>query len=225
MAIRPNGRQVPKETTAQAIYHKSIAKHVHELLWMGYSRMIPQVFQHSEETDITGALIKMIREATEAMNAPSWVKSYTIHDDPPLNTEGRQGRRRRRVDIEFERTQRGPRPRFQLEAKRLGDTKTSVGLYLGPDGLGCFFAGRDAYAQGHTEAGMLGYVQTDTEKSWAARIQAALAQAPTRYSLMDTGQWERVVIIPTLYHTYCTKHNRVARRLPLTLYHILLGFY
>lgn len=223
MAIRPTRRPVPLETTAQAIYHRSIAKHVHALLHMGYTRMTPHAFQHCEEPAITGELVTAIRAATETPDAPRWVRHYTIHDDPPLNTGGRQGRHRRRVDIEFERAQYGPRPRFQFEAKRLCNA-SSVGHYLGPEGLGCFLAAEDAYAQEHHEAGMLGYIQVDTESAWAARIQAGLEQSPTRHALLNDGVWHSVVMNPSLQCTYCTKHDRAAPQLPLTIYHVLLRF-
>jgi len=223
MAIRPADRQIPQKTTVQVVYQQSITKHVFALLHLGYSRMASHTFQTCEEPAITGELVQAIREATEAQDAPRWVRHFTIHDDPPLNAGGRQGRRRRRVDIEFERVQHGPRPRFQFEAKRLCNP-SSVRDYLGQEGLGCFFADDDAYAQGHMEAGMLGYVQTDTETAWAALIQAGLEHSPITYALRTDGQWQHVVMNPALQCTYYTKHERAVPQSPLTIYHVLLRF-
>ena len=224
MAIRPVRRQVPQYTIAQDVYQSSIAKHAHILLQMGYARLIPPAFQHCEEEVITGELVKAMRIASEEQDAPRWVRYYAIHDDPPINTEGREGRRRRRVDIEFERVQYGPRPRFQFEAKRLCGN-ASVGDYLGPDGLGCYFAGDDAYAQWHPEAGMLGYVQLDTEDDWAARIQAKLEQSPAKYAMRIDGNWQHVRMSKMIPNIYRTKHDRVLPQRPLTIFHRFLRFW
>jgi hypothetical protein len=223
MAIRPIRRQASQSTIAKVVYHRSIAAQVHAIIEMGYARLIPSEFQHSEEPAITGELVRAMRMATEALDAPSWVRYYSVHDDPPLNTGERQGRRRRRVDIEFERVQFGLRPRFQFEAKRLYEA-ASVGHYIGQYGLGCFFAEEDAYAQDHAEAGMLGYVQTETEATWASRIQAGLAKSQAAYALRDGGEWQHVRLTPALSYTYCSKHDRLTPQPSLTVFHVFLRF-
>jgi hypothetical protein len=40
-------------------------------------------------------------------DAPTWMIRMYVADDPPVNAPGRLGKRRRRVDIEFERSERG----------------------------------------------------------------------------------------------------------------------
>lgn len=223
MSIRPIGRKMPRQTAAQSVYRQCSARHVHALLDMGYRRMTPGMFQCHEETAITGELINEMNAAIQAPGAPAWAWHYTVKDDHPINTGGREGRQRRRVDIIFEQTRPGPHPRFYFEAKRLHNT-SSVGEYLGQDGLGCFFAGADAYAQEHREAGMLGYVQTENEADWADRIQARLEKTPSQYCVRPGSKWQSAPMNPALPHTYRTEHDRQVPRQPLTLYHVLLRF-
>ena len=79
-----------------------------------------------------------------------------------MNVQGKLGKSRPRVDIEFERVVRGKRPRLRFEAKRLNSaTGHTVAKYLGEEGLGCFLSGK--YPMMHAEAGMLGYVQGEDE--------------------------------------------------------------
>ena len=67
-------------------------------------------------TAITGELIRVMGETLENESSPAWVETYTIHNDPPLSVPARQGKHRPRVDIEFEKVNRGPRPHLQFEA-------------------------------------------------------------------------------------------------------------
>jgi len=202
-------------------YQRSLRKHAHELIAMGYQELNAEDYANSEEPTITGELVRVMREILERETSPPWVEYYTIHDDPPLNVPDREGKRRPRVDIEFERVNRGLRPRFRFEAKRLG-RHHSVGPYLGDDGLGCFTSGR--YPLTHPEAGMLGYIQSDDEASWAAKIEAALRRAPTIYLTTEDKLWEKNQISPQLVFTYRSRHNCPAVAEELYIFHILLRF-
>src|SRR5262245_62168224 len=159
-------------------YRRSLRTHAHTLIAMGYQELHAQDLVNSQEPEITGELVRAMREIQERAAAPPWVVYYTIHDDPPLNVPGKRGAKRPRVDIEFERVTRGTRPRLRFEAKRLGRNH-GIGQYLGEDGLGCFISGR--YPLTHPEAGMLGYVQSNDETTWAAKIAMALTRAPDAY--------------------------------------------
>lgn len=207
----------------RASYFRGFIRHIHVLIQMGYARLEPSQLKTSEEPAITGKLRAAIREAMGDQTAPSWADRYFVQEEEPISTNRREGKRRRRVDIEFERGQRGPRPRFQFEAKRLRNDR-SVGEYLGEDGIGCFLAGDDAYAQAQDEAGMLGYVQTYDECAWAAKIQARLGRNPTQYHLRGDGKWKRCRISSGPKHTYRTRHDRSKPPRPITVFHVLLKF-
>jgi hypothetical protein len=104
--------------------------------------------------------------------------------DAPLRSERRnpprKAKRRPRIDIEILYVKRGPRPRFQFEAKRLG-LENHVGDYLGKEGLGCFETGQ--YARDSDDAGMLGYVQKDTCDGWAGKIERSLHKDRVKHHL------------------------------------------
>jgi hypothetical protein len=124
------------------------------------------------------------------------------------------------VDVEFERHLRGPRPRLRFEAKRLG-RGSSVGDYLGSEGLGAFLHGH--YSTTHQEAVMLGYLQTGSGDVWAAKISTELNADPHRYLLVNQGAWRRLVLAAFPPHCYRTDHLDERKR-PLLIVHLLLPF-
>jgi hypothetical protein len=215
--MRPLG-----QSAKRTVYTASFRRHVHLLVGMGYDRLVPPTYQTSEETAITGELVDAMRAAMAEVTAPVWVGHYTIHDDPPLSLGGRLGKHRQRVDIEFERVILGKRPRFQFEAKRLCDHSTDSD-YCGENGLGCFLSGE--YAPEHREAGMLGYVQTQDEPTWATRIKVRLQAEPKKFQLRPNGGWKRVQTDSGLSFTYRTRHGRKNKLGPITISHVLLRFH
>jgi hypothetical protein len=202
-------------------YWASLRKHAHELIAMGYQELHAADFENSQEPDITGELVRAMREILERETAPDWAEYYAIPEDPPLNVPSKQGTSRPRVDIEFERVKRGKRPRLRFEAKRLG-RRHGVTTYLGVDGLGCFTSGK--YPLTHPEAGMLGYVQSHGEVTWAARIEAALKQAPDTYAVVGDERGTLHPITPHLSHTYRSKHHCQRSEEDIDIFHILLRF-
>lgn len=203
-------------------YLRSLCRHAHELIIMGYGRLTPSHFAVSDETEITGELVRTMREAMQENDAPEWVDRYALpKDDPPLNVPHRRGPSRPRVDIEFERVKRGPRPTLRFEAKRLGPNHPVSG-YLGKDGLGCFLTGK--YPSPHHEAGMLGYIQNDDEDAWAKKIASSLDNTPKKYLLSAKGEWRRVQVTVACPHTYQTVHATPKSNGRLTVHHVLLCF-
>jgi hypothetical protein len=188
---------------------------------MGYAAMNYSRFQNSEETEITGELTKSIQAILENENSPPWVEFYSVHDDPPINSDGSFGKHRKRVDIKIERVLRGRRPKMQFEAKRLYNG-TSVAKYLGKEGLGCFLSGE--YARESQEAGMLGYVQVDNESAWADKIKIRIEKNSKDYFINDNDEWNKTSIIPKLKYTYRTVHNRPQVDSGIGISHILLKF-
>ena len=203
-------------------YRSSLRTHAHELIAMGYHALHAADYATSEEPEITGELIRAIREMQERESAPAWVVYYTIHDDPPLNVPGKRGKKRPRVDIEFERITRGFRPRLRFEAKRLRRNR-DVRQYLGEEGLGCFISGK--YPLTHPEAGMLGYVQNNGETIWATKIETTLHQAPNTYFITGNALWEKNQITPRLLYTYRSKHRCQTLGEDIYIFHTLLRFF
>lgn len=202
-------------------YYEVFLNHVHRLILMGYHRMNPQLYATEEETTITGELVSAIEDACDRSSA-SWTRFYSVHDDAPVNYGGKKGKSRSRVDIRIDSALRTPRARFSIEAKRLNKT-AGASAYLGQSGLGCFLSGD--YSRESEHAGMLGYVQAGGAKSWAGKLATSLTNDPKKYQIAKGGNWDRVVIIPSLKHTYVTRHRRSCGTPEISVYHTLLVFY
>lgn len=204
-------------------YVESLRRHAHCLIAEGYALMDGTAFSNAKEPVITGELVLRIQGFLESPTAPGWVAHYKIAEDPPLNVEGKQGNTRPRVDIEFERVCRGARPKLRFEAKRLNAAHSYHGVsnYLGRDGLGCFTSGR--YPLTHNEAGMLGYVQSDSESVWANRIHDTLIKNIEKYSVIGEP-FSPQQIHRKLRHTYISRHSREESSSPISVFHVLLLF-
>ncbi len=202
-------------------YWQAFRQNCHELLAMGYERLDPPSFCDTEEPAITGELVRSMKEVQELEDVPDWVIPLAVADDPPQNVEGRLGKKRRRIDIEFERGQRGPRPRFRFEAKRLHDSP-SLRAYLGRDGLQLFVQG--VYAPDDHEAGMLGYVQTETPTSWSRKLGQRLSSNSGAYRIPHDGHLQRVQLTDRIMNSHRSKHNRPSPNGPITIFHTFLLF-
>lgn len=193
-----------------------------EILSRGYQRMNPSEFAASQEPEITGELVRQMKGVIEDPHAPLWMVHFDVADDPPVNDGNRLGKRRRRIDIELVHTQRGEKPRMHFEAKRLCEA-SSVGKYLGADGLGLFLEGEYGARQG--DGGMIGYIQTRNSAHWIARIRAVLNANHAKYRLSKGTALNPVKIIPALADMQVSVHSR-KRGLPsISMYHALLTFY
>lgn len=214
---RPQGNDT---TRLREVYVVELREHALALVWMGYQRMAPAAFAESEEDDITGELVRQIKSAIEDSEAPVWVEHYSVSEQVRSAAPGKLSKRRPIVDVEFERHRRGIRPRLRFEAKRLG-RGAGVSGYLGEEGLGAFLVGH--YSRTHGEAGMLGYVQTDTEAIWAYKIAAKLAANPGYCRLAADGAWRRLDLTSAPQHSYQTAHLDT-HDIPLLVVHVLLRF-
>jgi hypothetical protein len=131
------------------------------------------------------------------------------------------GKRRKKVDIIVERTQKGRHPLMRFEAKRLKRPGFSVGKYVGKEGLGEFIAGN--YAAGDDTAGMLGYIQSDDCDYWARKISDDMRKKEKEVGLIKGGQWQKAHL-DNIDQCYQTRHNRPTIKRELLFYHLLLVF-
>lgn len=204
-------------------HSEALRRYAHELIAAGYARMDASEFATKDEPTITGELVKEMMAVLQApTNAPEWVTRCDIHDDPPQNVKGRTGKARPRVDIEFRLVDRGPRPRLPFEAKRLNrSTNHRVADYLGPNGMGRFLSGR--YPLTHSEAGMLGYVQSEQEITWADRIAQELLNNRERYAV-EPPEFAEQEVCEDLPHTHASHHRHEAGAPIVRINHVLLNF-
>ena len=217
MSIRSSAGKFHGRSDSVQIYRRSFVERVHQLIAAGYSQLDRVTLNNQEEPAITGFLVREIRCYIESPTAPSWATHFTVHDDPPIESPGAAGKSRPRVDIEMERVQAGPRPRFQFEAKRL-HTGASVSEYVGENGLQSFLSGR--YAATHRDAGMLGYVQTRSVQDWLVRIQRKMDTTRSKLFLDAQGVVWQSRTDPLLAHSYSSLHQRPG--MPIRIHHTFL---
>ena len=200
------------------IYIVELREHALVLIWLGYQRIWQADFSAAEEDDITGELTRHMDEIIQAEDAPPWAEHYTVKEQIRSHTPEKLGKRRPIVDVEFERHKRGIRPRLRFEAKRLG-RGSGVSDYLGSEGLGAFL---DCYySRTHSEAGMLGYIQSGTEDEWAAKLASRLTS--TRHRIITGGAWKPLHIVggpPQVYRTMHLDKDGI----DIAILHVLLRF-
>jgi hypothetical protein len=213
--------QPSEVVSGRPVYERAFVRHCHQLLASGYKELQPTAFQHQEEPAITGELVRAMKCVQQRRDAPRWMIYLHIADDPPVNSPGRLGKRRRRVDIEFERPLRGRRPRFQCEAKRLYQTD-SIAKYLGSDGLGRFLVGD--YSRADDAAGMLGYVQTRGCIEWSSDLRVALEEGRLPFEIASSEPFAEVNLDAKPLATWRSEHHRTAVGHPIAIYHSLLLF-
>lgn len=216
----PSDKQPIKDDSGD--YQKAFRRKIFTLLNMGYERLDIASLKDSEEEDITGEIIREINEILEDRGSPTWVGSFAVHEELRINKANRKGKRRKRVDIDFEWVCHGPRQHYPFEAKRLRVNSHPISDYLGPAGLGEFLSGN--YADDRVEAGMIGYIQSDTPESWAAKIKKKFEKEPGIIQACKDGNWTDIIIIDGLKHCFRSKHLRPTLDNPITLYHIFLSF-
>jgi hypothetical protein len=192
---------------------------VHQLLELGYRKLIPRDWEAAEEPAITGELVRGMEEVASTSKP---FRHFHVHDDPYVNAPGRLGKHRKKLDISVVSSQNLQRTRFSFEAKRLGPLNP-VRNYVGPEGLGCFLRGD--YAATEDEAGMLGYVQSDTAENWAQRIQAKLQESRATFALYKNSTWREHLMRSGPTNTYHTCHNRAALGRSIDIYHTFLVFH
>ncbi len=205
----------------KAPYRTSLVNRSHQILKLGYDLLDPALLGASEEEAITGRLTKAMQDALEDLDAPPWAKNFWAAEETRVNESDREGKHRRRIDIEVIEHRRGPRPRFRFEAKRLRDPD-SRREYLGHDGLGCFLDGR--YAASDPDAGMLGYVQEGTVADHVTTISDALLKDPARFRVAQDGGWKEHRLVKGL-QTYASSHQRTSELPGILIFHTLLHFH
>ena len=162
-----------------------------------------------------------MQDSLEDLQSPRWAKNFSIIEEERVHDDKRFGKRRLRIDIAvISHQQRGPRPRFRFEAKRLRDTDSRRD-YLGHEGLGCILDGR--YAKDDPDAGMLGYVHLDSLATHAVALREALGRDSGKYHTHEGGEWRVHPIIRGL-STFQSVHRRPTVNRQIIIFHTLLDF-
>jgi hypothetical protein len=221
MSIRSAAGHVDTKDASDPMMRLAFIGNAHRLLALGYAHLDAPKYHEADEDVLTQDLKAALRKVTEDMQGPRWANHFSIHEKQRQDDSQLQGNSRLELDIVFERTQRGVHPCFVIEAKRLGPTHP-IRIYLGPEGLGAFISCE--YAKEHDDAGMLGYVQSETLDDWCSSLESRLATSPGKYSVEPTGTWQRYYFRDGPATTYRSCHKRSTGHGPITIYHTLLDF-
>ena len=200
------------------VYADELRTHAVTLIWMGFQRLNAVSLTQSEEDDVTGELVREMKCVIQDPSSPVWVDHYHVQEQVLKNINDKRGKRRPKMDIEFERSGRGNRPTLGFEAKRLG-RGNNVGTYLGEEGLTAFVNGY--YPTTHGEAGMLGYVQEQTPDAWAAKLASRLTNV-SEFQVTTDGGWH-LLDEDAAFPASCTFHKDTQGR-SLSIIHVLLAF-
>lgn len=218
--INPSPRSPNSENSQE--YRQVFLGRAHELLQLGYLRLTPANLANEEEPAITGELVKGITEVLDDPNSEEWIRLFSVHDDPPVDSLVRKGKRRRRVDIRVDSAVTRPRSRLSFEAKRLSPSH-SVQDYLGSDGVGCFLTSE--YGADDPDGGMLGYFQCGTADIWAQKLEAAINASQPQLAIVDSGGWASHSFTAGPEHCFRTIHARSPHDATIDLYHTLFRCY
>ncbi len=202
-------------------YRNAFLGRVHEILQLGYQRVDVKSCSLSDEPTITGKLVESIRTVMDDPKSPRWMNFFSVEEDPPVNNGTKTGKRRDRLDIEFSSGTRRPRCRFSFEAKRLG-VKNPVSDYIGREGLGCFLDGR--YAAESDDAGMIGYMQSDSPREWAEKLAAQVDGLAKNHAVCKNGHWKASRFAKGPQYTFHTRHKRARISREINIFHSLLAF-
>lgn len=205
-------------------FSASFIEQVHHLIYIGYEDSLSRIKvtdkKANEENSITGFIVEALGNRKRFFSpSPEWIKYYAFHDNSPRESDGRVGSDRTRADIIIEFNNEAGTPEFFFEAKRLKSGSYSIGQYAGDDGMGCFINGD--YASRYDEAGMLGYIQSDSIDVWQDKAQKKIDQDNIQLQLVDSQT--PVTIHDKLAHEWVSTHQRkTLNSRAIKIYHILL---
>lgn len=216
--MKKSSKTTQPEIDYFGIFSNAFRKHVHLLIIWGHSGAHPRIKSINEqEPSITGYIADSIKNRLRDVYCPPWCKHYSVQDDPPVESEGRVGRRRRRADIIIESNVKG-RPEFLFEAKRLRKNGYGVSKYVGSEGMGCFI--NSVYGSRYNETAMIGYVQSSSLDHWKSKIKETIDKNNVKLELKSVQQ--DITIIDEIQFEWFSEHARKAIGRDVKIYHILL---
>lgn len=200
-------------------YDYGFRRDAHQLLAWGYQDALPQIHCDLIEEDITGLIVEAMEKRLDAPTTPERFDRYSVDEEKPISIEGRQGRRRRRLDLVVVSGHNRPRPKYVFEAKRLRKNGYPIGRYMGEDGLQCFLKG--VYASQYPEAAMIGYVQSDAATYWKMQLQRNFDN-DFNNNLRIKQVLQKIQVISSLPDAWVSEHERVVSG-SITVHHIFLN--
>lgn len=203
-------------------YDQAFREDAHQLIAWGYHDSRHRITSDSEETEITGFIVEAMEARLSAPDIDERFDRYCVKEDNPSPGEGRTGKRRRRMDVIVESSQRPRnkhRPKFIFEAKRLRRPGYPIVKYVGDDGLKRFVYAR--YAADCPEMAMVGFIQSDDAIYWIGRLEEQFDNDTTdEFKVRE--KLSKKSIISDLPDEWGSGHLRT-NGTPIAIYHILLN--
>jgi hypothetical protein len=203
----------------QSSYDYGFRRDAHQLLAWGYQDALPQIHCTLQEEEITGLIVEEIEKRLDNPSTPKKFYRYSIDEEKPFASEGRTGKKRRRLDLVVVSGHSRPRPRYIFEAKRLRKNGYPIGRYVGEDGLQCFTTG--IYASQYSEAAMVGYFQSDAASYWEMELQRSFTN-DLRNDLRIQEPLEKVNVLSSMPDVWFSQHER-REGSSIAVYHIFLN--
>lgn len=217
-------KQQKPETEAAVTFTKRFRKDVHQLIAWGVEDARPLIKKTEAEETITNYIRNAIRNTLQSTR-DSWWRNYDVHNEEPISTQNRTGKDRKEIDLLIKWVTRLRQPEFVFEAKPLNFPKKyqRSSNYINNEGMGRFIKGDYAsFTAKYPEAGMLGYVMSDTSDQWRAWLQKAIYEKGRTLKLVRSSQ-QSVIIIDAIPLEWVSKHQRKKTSKPFTIYHILVS--
>jgi hypothetical protein len=200
-------------------YNYGFRRDAYQLLAWGHQDSLPRIHRNLIEEEITGLIVEAIEKKLDNPSTPEKFNRYSVGEEQPFASEGRTGKKRRRLDLVVVSGSSRPRPRYIFEAKRLRKNGYPIGRYVGEDGLQCFTKG--IYASQYSEAAMVGYVQSDAASYWEMELQRSFAN-DLRNDLCIQKPLKKVNVLSSMPDVWFSQHER-REGSSIAVYHIFLN--
>lgn len=202
-------------------YWTKFREHAHEIIAIGYQRALPKIKQSTEEEEISGFICGEIETYFSLYNCPTWLTSFSVHNESPIHNSKSKGKRRKKIDILVEWTRKQRRPRYLFEAKCLNRKKAHQNgrNYLGSEGIRRFFNGEYFdYSSRYPEVAMIGFVLSDSPGWWRDKLKMDMNLLQNELAIK--GVPIDVKIVSTIPIEWQTLHDR--RGDDFNVFHVLL---
>lgn len=206
-------------SSARNAYDYGFRRDAHQLIAWGYQDALPSIHCKLLEEEITGLIVEAIENKLDDPFTPERFDRYSIDEEKPIAVEGRQGKKRRRLDLVVVSGHSRPRPRYIFEAKRLRKNGYPIGKYLGKDGLSCFIQG--VYSSQYPEAAMIGYIQSDIASYWESELQRSFNK-DLNNDLCIVKLLQKAKVLSSMPDVWLSMHKRTVGDI-ITVYHIFLN--
>lgn len=204
---------------ARSSYDYGLRRDAHQLLAWGYEDSAAKIHCDLQEEEITGLIVEAIEKRLDTPSTPEKFDRYSIDEEKPISVEGRQGKKRRRLDLVVISGHCRPRPKYIFEAKRLRKNGYPIGKYVGKDGLQCFV--KEVYASQYPEAAMIGYVQSDATSYWESELKRSFDR-DLNNDLRTIQILQQVQVVSSMSNVWVSEHERITGSV-IAVYHIFLN--